>query len=74
MTMNNEAYNEAYATFAPIMRARWTSKSAQASMDASKSDILETMKLHPIASAYVGKLYAELDAIRDAELAQRKGK
>jgi len=54
-----------------MMRVRWTGKCA-ASMSAAKADILATLELHDGASAYVGKLYAELDAIRDAEMAMRR--
>jgi hypothetical protein len=67
--MNSAAYNEAFAKYAPIMRARWIGKPA-ASLAYAKSDILAALHAQSGIDgndAYVGKLYAELDAVRDAE-------
>lgn len=65
-------YGPAYAHWAPIMRERWVTPGYLPHRAAAKRDILETLALHPDLSAYSAKLWAELDAIRDAELADRR--
>jgi len=62
------SYEEAFAHFAPIFRDMWKTRSV-AACAAAKRDIVETLPLHQERNAYVGKLYAELDAIRDREAA-----
>jgi len=64
-------YEEAFAHYAPMYRAHW-SRSRKADREAAVRDILATLKLHVQRSPYAAKLYAELDAIRDAELAYQK--
>ena len=61
-------YEDAFAHYAPMYRAHW-SRSRKEARDYAARDILATLKLHDERTPYVGKLYAELDAIRDAELA-----
>jgi hypothetical protein len=62
-------YQHAYAKHAPLMRDRWKGCRDITKLAAAKADILETLKLHPADCSYAGKLYAELDAIRDAWMA-----
>lgn len=65
------SYEAAFAYYAPLFRSQWKTLSPEACA-ASKADILETLALHRERSPYVGKLYAELDAIRDREMALGK--
>lgn len=64
-------YCESYAHWAPLMRARWNKESSEAAMKYVADDIMATLALHE-RGPYVGKLYAELDALRDAALAKRQ--
>lgn len=75
---DQNAYGHAYAYWAPLYRARWTLGSRRdnsASIAFAKRDVQETLSIwsgpEDRSSAYVGKLYAELDAIRDLESAHR---
>lgn len=63
--LSTATYESAYAHFAPIFRARWNGQ-PESKLIFAQADVLETLKLHPERSAYAGKLYAELDAIREA--------
>lgn len=65
MNPETRSYEAAYAFYAPIMRRRWR-HSNSAKRHYAAADILDTMRLHSWGP-YMGKLYAELDAIRDAE-------
>ncbi len=64
------SYEEAYAYYAPLYRKHWAISRHEARLAVIR-DINETLKLHE-RSPYVGKLYAELDAVRDAEAAYAK--
>lgn len=68
--MTPRTYEEAYAFYAPMMRRRWA-RSTKAARAAAIADINAVLKLHE-RGPYVGKLYAELDAVRDAEHASRR--
>ena len=73
-TQQQAAYGEAFAKYAPIMRARW-SKSTAAARHYAKADINAALFAQSGIDgndAYIAKLYAELDAIRDAEMAARR--
>lgn len=59
-----DSYESAFAFYAPLMRERWVDQPDDVCARAS-FDIYETLVLHPHPSPYTGKLYAELDAIRD---------
>ena len=68
MTMHLRTYQEAYAHHAPRYREFYATKSERACC-AARDDILDTM--HVLAlnlrhdDPYTGKLYAELDAVRE---------
>ena len=66
-------YGAEYARQYPIMRDKWRGRTL-AECFAAKVDIFDTLTLHNLegAPAYVAKLYAELDAIRDYELATKR--
>lgn len=57
-------YCQSYAYYAPSFRQLWKSQGSVA-CHAAMADIYATLPLHDHESAYSGKLYAELDAIRD---------
>ena len=61
-------YQVAYAQYAEFMRAKWRGRPAR-ECNYARGDIARTMPHHPIDGAYMGKLYAELDAIRDRMMA-----
>jgi len=65
------SYNASYTQHLPIMQARWKGCILPSVLAHAKADILSVIPLHRPDSAYVGKLMAELDAIRDAEMALR---
>jgi acyl-CoA reductase-like NAD-dependent aldehyde dehydrogenase len=65
-------YEEAFAHYAPIMRERWA-RSTAAERAYASAEIRDVLKLHDERIAYVAKLYAELDAIRDASMADLRG-
>jgi hypothetical protein len=59
-------YEEAYAHYAPIFQRQWaTANVTQATCIRARDDIQQTLALHKACNPYTGKLYAELDAIRD---------
>lgn len=58
------SYEEAYAFYAPVFRRQWKGRDLPAAVRA-RADILDTLRLHEERTPYVGKLYAELDAVRD---------
>jgi hypothetical protein len=62
----------AFAFYYPLMQKRWTAASSPAALAAAKADVAATLELHWEPSAYTGKLMAEMDAIRDAELAKSR--
>jgi hypothetical protein len=72
MNAAERIYAESFAEWAPQMRQRWIGVTDVVRLFHAKADVLATLKLHDEPSAYTGKLYAELDAIRDAELAIRR--
>jgi hypothetical protein len=65
------SYEDAFAYYAPIYRHYWRLSRKEA-RDYARADILATLKLHDERTPYVGKLYAELDAIRDADRAYQQ--
>jgi hypothetical protein len=69
--LNNTEYRAAYAQHAPVMRARWNGCTNAAKLDYAKQDIYASMKVTE-SESYMGRLYAELDAIRDAEHAMTR--
>ena len=71
--MHLRTYQEAYAHHAPRYREYYADKSSRACC-AARDDILDTMHVMAVnlrcgeglmADPYTGKLYAELDAVRD---------
>ena len=59
-------YEEAYACYAPIYRAQWGA--ANVTLDVCKramADIYAALRLHSERTPYTGKLWAELDAVRE---------
>lgn len=70
--MQTTTYCESYALQAPIMRLRHK-KATLAQIAYATADVLATIELHPgMDTAYCGKLWAELDALRDARAALLK--
>jgi hypothetical protein len=68
---SNAQYCAAYAKWSPLMRDRWAGRKDPQSFAYAKAEIAVLLQLHDVG-AYVGKLYAELDAIRDREHALSK--
>jgi len=70
-------YRRAFAQWMPIMRDKWQGASDARVLDVAKIDVWECIVAQErepggIGSpSYLGKLYAELDAIRDAQMALR---
>lgn len=73
--MNHPLYNEAFARWSPVFRAKHA-KASRTSCDVVKQDVIETIAIWEMDDnanpSYVGKLYAELDAIRDREMVLNK--
>lgn len=69
MNADHPLYCQAFAAQAPLMRARYATASV-AQCFYAKQDVLATIALEAgqFDPAYIAKLYAELDAIRDREL------
>jgi len=79
---NTSEYRSEYAKQAPLMRAKWRDASPSAAAWAH-ADVLETIQIAEsdyrdprqpgaYSAAYVAKLYAELDALRDRRAAIAK--
>ena len=59
-------YEEAYACYAPIFRRQWGAANVTlATCKRAMADIYDSLKLHPERTPYSGKLWAELDAVRE---------
>jgi len=73
ITEQERAYSTAYAEHAPRYRTIWRNRDVKECRGALR-DIHETLAIHSGPSEYTGKLWAELDAIRDRVIIlQRKG-
>jgi hypothetical protein len=70
-------YGSAYAHYAPIFRDMYAARSRLA-CESARADISETLRLRSVEWAganrdpYAGKLWAELDAVRDRLMAISK--
>ena len=71
--MDTPEYKQSYALHYPRYSAMWSRKHAWQCRYAQE-DIHTALRLMPDADpAYLGKLYAELDAVRDRMMILRKG-
>jgi hypothetical protein len=65
-------YCQSYAKWAPIMADRWCGAIDRGVLISARQDVYDAISMHEDQShwdhAYLGKLYAELDAIRDRQL------
>lgn len=64
----HRTYSEAYAFHYPRFQQAYR-VAGKAGCQHARADIYATLALHPEQSPYTGKLYAELDAIRDRLMA-----
>ena len=72
MNTTHHSYEEAFAYWAPIYRTRHERLSAE-SLPHVKADIVATLAIWGAdRTPYTAKLLAELDAVRDRELAIRR--
>lgn len=69
----SNAYSQSYMLHAKRYRDLWSTRTIQACHFAM-IDLHSTLKEWPWQSEYTGKLWAEVDAIRDRQAAIQKGR